>query len=369
MKKIGIMTFHASHNYGSVLQAYALSKELIDMGYDAQIINLRNKAQRDAYKVFKTKGAGFKKFFHTAFAVMNLPKAYNRARNFERFINKVLPITAECFSSGKELENATNYDIYVCGSDQIWNPCCQDFESSYYLDFVKNGAKRVAYAPSLGRAEFSNEHKELIKELLNNIDFISCRESDGTKLLSELTEKPVTQVCDPVILLGKEKWEAFAKPVKYKKPYILTYFLENNHGDKKFLKELQSKTGYRVICLNEDIKDLGKGYKHKIDATPEEFVGLFKNAALVYTNSFHGTAFATMFNRPLVTIIGKENESNNNDSRKINYLNSIGLSHRLVTDKLPKIDEILSTEDYKIANEKIEEIRASSNNYLTNSLN
>lgn len=369
MKKIGIMTFHGSHNYGSVLQAYAISNKLIAMGYDAKIINLRNSAQRGTYKIFQSKGRGIKRIAHTLFSLINLPKAYKRAKGFEKFINDVLPITDECYSNGKELENATNFDIYVCGSDQIWNPCCQDFESAYYLDFVKNGAKRIAYAPSLGKAEFSDEHKELISQLINNVDFISCREVDGVKLLSELTEKTVTHVCDPVILFGKEKWESFAKPVKYKKPYILTYFLENNHGDKKFLKTLQKKTGYQVICLNEDIKDLGKGYKHKIDATPQEFVGLFKNAALVYTNSFHGTAFATIFNRPLVTIIGKQDEANNNDSRKINYLNSIGLSHRLITDKLPEIDEILSTDDYKIANKKIEEIRATSNNYLTNSLN
>ncbi len=369
MNRVGIITFHASHNYGSVLQAYAISTKLKDLGYQPEIINLRNKAQLEAYKVFKTKGSGVKKIAHTLYAILNYNKSKKRAAEFERFINKVLPITNKCFSNGDELKDNTNYDIYICGSDQIWNPACQDFESAYYLDFVTNGAKKIAYAPSLGKVNFSDEHLTLIGDLVNNIDYISCREKDGAELLRSLTDKPVTEVCDPVVLLGSDKWKEFAKEPKIKGQYILTYFLENNHGTKGYLKELQQKTGYRVICLNEDIKDIGKGYKHIINASPEEFVGLFKNAALVYTNSFHGTAFATMFNRPLVTIIGEENERNNNDSRKINYLNTIGLSHRIVKDKLPNIEEVLSVEDYKLANEKIETIRSNSNYYLTNALN
>ncbi len=365
MQNVGMITFHGSHNYGSVLQAYALSMQLKNMGYMPEIINLRNQAQLDAYKVFQVKGTGLKKIIHFLYATVNYPAMRHRAKEFERFINHVLPVTKKEFSCGEELRESTDYDIYLTGSDQVWNPACQDFESAYYLDFVSNGAKRIAYAPSLGKAEFSEEHKQLIATLLKNIDFVSCREEEGVSLLRTLTDKSVVQVCDPVVLLGREKWVQFAKEPKIKKPYILTYFLENNHGGKQYLKELQEKLGYQVICLNEDIRDIGKGYKHKIGTSPEEFVGLFKNAAFVYTNSFHGTAFSTIFNRPFLTIIGKQDEANNNDSRKINYLKMLGLEDRILTDKVP---EDLFAIDWEEANCRMSVVQATSFEYLQNAL-
>lgn len=367
-KRVGILTFHASHNYGSVLQAYALSKQLEIMGYHPEIINLRNQAQREAYRTFQTKGVGLKKILHTLYAISIYPAAVRRTRNFETFINQILPITKQCFTSGRELRGTTNYDLYLCGSDQVWNPACQDFESAYYLDFVTNGAKRISYAPSLGKASFKENDLTTIRELLENIDCISCREADGAAILRNLTDKPVTEVCDPVVLLGRKNWDKFAQKPDIDEPYILTYFLENNHGGKQYLDKLKAQTGYRVICLNEDIRDLGKGYTHKIDVTPQEFVGLFQYAALVYTNSFHGTAFSTIFNRPFLTVVGRSYEVNNNDSRKICYLRSLGLQGRIVLDQLPSSEVYLQTDDLLLAERKIDVIRETSYQYLKSAL-
>lgn len=368
MKKVGILTFHGSHNYGSVLQAYALSSQVQSMGYEVQIINLRNNAQKAAYRIFRPKGHGIKKLIYSAYTLAILPKLKRRAKRFESFIQNTLPITKREYHCGAELVGNTDFDIYLCGSDQIWNPACQDFESAYYLDFVSNGAKRVAYAPSLGKAVFPEKHKQLIASLLPGVDCISVREPAAAALLSQLTDKPVEVVCDPVVLLGRERWEAFAVPPKINEPYILTYFLENNHGSKEYLDELQRMTGYKVVALNEDIRNIGKHYISAYDASPREFVGLFRNAAFVYTNSFHGTAFATIFNRPFLTVISKSTDVyNNNDSRKIDYLTSLGLEKRLLTKDLPLKEDLLLI-DYSEANQKMINLRNASLAYLSNAL-
>ena len=176
-------------------------------------------------------------------------------------------------------------------------------------------------------------------------------------------------VCDPVILLDKTEWEKLAVKPKYKKPYILVYFLENNHGSRDLTEYLRQITGYDVVILNEYIRDFVKPYHKAYGASPEEFVGLFMNASLVYTNSFHGTAFSTIFERPFITAIAEDQEhtANNNDSRKIDYLKKIGLEDRLYTTGRPTKEFLLNV-DYTQPREEIRKFREKSSDYLTKAL-
>lgn len=369
MKKIGLLTYHGSHNYGSVLQAYALTTKLKELGYDIELINLRSKNQKDMYKIFK-KYNGKYPIIRTGFTALVYHKLKRRFDNYERFINEVLPITKKEYASGKELSKENfDYDMYMCGSDQIWNPACVDFESAYYLDFVKGNKKTIAYAPSLGKSEFDEKTLNRIKSLINNIDYISVREKQGADLIKKITDKNVEVVCDPVSLVEKDVWDKLAVKPKLKKPYILTYFLNNNHGDRSLIKYFQENTGYEVVVLNEYIRDYFKKYNHRFDASPEEFVGLFKYASLIYTNSFHGTVFATIFNKPFFSTIAKNSQNivNNNDSRKINYLEKVGLSNRIICDNVPSKDEILNI-NYEEANKKMKDLREESLQYLLNAL-
>ena len=368
MKTVGIMTFHAAHNYGSVVQAYALSKWLSMRGYAPEIINLRTDVQKKAYRVFTVKGHGIKRAVHFVYAVVTYSALKKRSERFEKFIHQMLPVSQKEFSNGAELVGQTDYDIYLAGSDQVWNPACLDFESAYYLDFVSNGAKRISYAPSLGKSRFEEHHMEQIRRLISNIDVISCREEAGANILRQFTEKPVEVVCDPTVLLGRRAWEDFAVATEVKKPYILTYFLENNHGSKSVLERLQSKTGYDVVVLNEDIHDFFKPYHKIYDASPQQFVGLFQNASFVLTNSFHGTAFSTIFNRPFYTVVGKDTEENNNDSRKIDYLKKLGLENRIIfDDRIPESKELFAI-DFSEANQRMLEMQEGSANYIMHAL-
>lgn len=365
---IGQLTFHASHNYGSVLQAYALSKQLQLMGNKTEFINLRPQSQKDAYKIIRKYDKGIQK----AFRYLIYPALKKRFNNYERFINNVLPVSAKEYSSTEELKKENfNYDAYVCGGDQIWNPACQDFETAYYLQFLgkKDSAKRIAYSPSLGKTEFDEETLKKISEWVKTFDAISVREPRGADIIQKLTDKPVQSVCDPVILLDKTEWEKLAVKPKYKKPYILVYFLENNHGSRDLTEYLRQTTGYDVVILNEYIKDFVKPYHKAFGASPEEFVGLFMNASLVYTNSFHGTAFSTIFERPFITAIAEDQEHavNNNDSRKIDYLKKIGLEDRLYTKGKPSKEFLLNI-DYTQPREEITKFRENSLSYLKSAL-
>lgn len=363
MKTVGTITFHASHNYGSVLQAYALAKVIENEGYDVKIINYRSKEQKACYTLYR-KYYGPTGVLHNAYQRLISAKLKMRYKGFEDFIKTTLPVTEEIGDEEALKKYSSCFDCYVCGSDQIWNPECQDFNPAYYLNFVE-AKKRVAYAPSLGKGKFDEKHKELIKNLLKNVDKISVREKQGKELLETLTDKPVKLVCDPVILLGKDGWDKVIPETKIKQPYMFVYFLENNHGDRSYIDLISKTLGLKVVILNENLRDLLKGYIKKYDALPLEFVSLIKNAKFVYTNSFHATAFSAMFNVPVASMIAKsETVKNNNDSRKIDFLTALGLGENL-KKSLTKEEIIeISKTDFTEANEELYKLRQESRNYL-----
>ena len=367
--KIAIITFHGSHNYGSVLQAYATSTYLRGLGYDVEIINLRSQAQKDAYRIYTRRRFSVRQFVDVCFTTLTYGQRKRRFDNFEYFINHILPVTKKEYATGTELHDSElDYDIYVTGSDQVWNPECPDFDTAYYLAFTTASQKRIAYAPSLGKSSFDYDDKELIRHLLQNIDYISCREKQGCEILRSLTDNPVTHVCDPVVLLDKHNWDEFAVAPKIDQPYILTYFLNNNHGDRSQVDYLRKKTGYKVIALNEYLRDwLNPHIELKLDVTPQEFVGLIKHAAIVCTNSFHATAFSVIFQKQFFTAIASQTQvANNNDSRKIDFLTSLGLESRLLPNGTTP--DLNAAVDYEKAQSKLNVFRTASAAFLIKAL-
>ncbi len=161
MKKVGIITFHASHNYGSMLQAYALQQVVLSMGYDCAIINFRNIAQKEMYKPIFMRGTLYGKcvrFIIQAPYALGILKKY---RLFEKFLKEDLILSSKEYNTLKDLENAEfKYDYYISGSDQIWNVESWDFSYAYFLTFVKSG-KRIAYAPSMGPGLSMNKCRDI----------------------------------------------------------------------------------------------------------------------------------------------------------------------------------------------------------------
>ena len=359
--KIGILTFHGSHNHGSVLQAYATQKVVEMFGYDTEIINFRMKSQKEYYSLYP-RGYGHKIFIQDLLMFPMHKQRVQRANKFEKFI-------AQMHLSGPEMRNREDlqsivdrYDVYMSGSDQIWSNRIpellrsqEDFTGVYFFDFADNDKPRISYASSVGEITYD----ELIekKEWLEKYDFISTREQYGVDLLKRIIDKDVELVLDPTFLLNKDEWSDLAgKERLIKEPYVLLYTLHGlKHGIKwgKALTEFRKKSGINIVAVSPFFPVMTVGIHNVIDAGPLDFLNLIKYAELVFTDSFHGTAFSINMNKPFFSYIGK----NTGDNRKLGIMRQFGLEDRAleVLDEVNEIDNI--TLDYEEYNNVIESAR------------
>lgn len=209
---IGIITFHGSHNCGSMLQAYATQKFLERLGHKSEIINFRMQSQKDYYALYQTK-YGLMRFCRglLLFPIHGLRS--RRAKKFEEFMNGELKLSGRELSTYDDLESVkSKYEVYLAGSDQIWSNRVPelakspvDYTGVYFLDFVDENKKRVSYASSIGEATFN----ELIskKQLLLKFSAISTREKAGANIIEKLLGvQPVETVIDPTLALNSSEW-------------------------------------------------------------------------------------------------------------------------------------------------------------------
>lgn len=365
-KKTATITFHAAHNYGSNLQAYALQQTIMKLGYDNEIINLRTDRQKDLYTVFtKRKGIKyiFKNLSHLLYYVP-LSKAYVK---FEHFINNNLIVTKE-FTTEDELKKANlEYDIFISGSDQIWNPIPADFDWSYYLTFVKKG-KKVAYAPSFGQlaSQGDSETKKKITESLKSFDVISVREQGAADNVKQLVGVNPPIVLDPTLLLSKEQWLNLVKDEKrlVKGDYIFFYTLFADPDRMNIVKRISEALGLPVVTSNfSNQYDVFNPFVKRYDAGPLDFLTLIRDAKLVVVSSFHGTVFSTLLNVPFFAIDGM------GDARISTLLKTVGLESREITainvdEKCREAYDV----DFDSVNERIESARKPSIEILKKSL-
>lgn len=311
--KVGIITFHASHNYGSMLQAYALQQTVLALGHECEIINLRTKAQKDMYMPFYRQHGWIKKAKALRYPFLAIDDI-KKHKLFEKFLNHKLILSSATFSSVKELEDAPlDYDFYISGSDQIWNTWCTDFSTAYYLDFVKTG-KRVAYAPSMGPAPSRGDEafNIFISECLSRYDSISVREPDTAKRIQQISGMEAAVVADPTLLLPLSAWSSLAGETPLVKgKYLLLYtpWYESYRDLYIQAAEMAKQNGIRVICT------IPEGYRawHNEDnfdyytaVGPAEFVNLIKFSKGIMCGSFHGVVFSLLFNKPFYAYKGMD---------------------------------------------------------------
>lgn len=320
MKKVGIITFHASHNYGSMLQAYALQQVILNMGYDCEIINFRNAAQKEMYKPIFMQGTLYSKcvrFIIQAPYALGILKKY---RLFEKFLKEDLVLSSKEYNTLKDLENADfNYDYYISGSDQIWNVKAYDFSYAYFLPFVKSG-KRIAYAPSMGSYLSIKRYGDIkkISDLLKKYDAISVRETNGAKYIESICDKPVATVLDPTLLWDSKEYVKLIndKPL-IKGEYVFIYSPWSNEKVYEMAYALGQKYNKKVVIsqgLRNKHEMLKWGNKFKIYAAvgPKEFLNLCKNAFIVCCDSFHAVVFSILFKKCFFVLDGmKDNRISN----------------------------------------------------------
>ena len=365
-KKTATITFHAAHNYGSNLQAYALQQTINRLGYENEIINLRTDRQKDLYTVFtKRKGLKYviKNLSHLIY-YCPLKRAY---RKFEDFINNKLLLTQEYATEDDIIKARLQYDTYVAGSDQIWNPVPDDFDWSYYLTFVREGRK-ISYAPSFGQlaSKGNADTKRRISDALKSFDIISVREQRAADNVKQLTGVEPQIVLDPTLLLRKEEWLDLVKDEKclIEGDYIFFYTLFADPRRMDIIKRVSKTTGLPVVISNfSNQYDVFNPFKKCYDAGPLDFLTLIRDAKLVVVSSFHGTVFSILLNIPFFAIDGMT------DARINTLLKIAGLEHREITisNVEEKCKEAFNI-DFNCVNRCIEEARKQSIEFLKKSL-
>lgn len=310
MKKIGILTFHASHNFGSMLQAFALQKTLKKMGYLCQIINFRSKDQiENCSGVYQKPVRDLKGILRKLLLFPFRKELTEKHNRFERFLNDCLLCTPIYKTEQEVLKNCSDFDVYICGSDQIWNMKAKDFNWIYFLPF-KNG-KKIAYAPSAGDNTYLS-NKDKIKELLSRFSAICVREEKLSVVLSDLLPQKPTVLVDPTLLLLPEEWEKYISKEPIVKGDYLFLYSPYHMSDLVHIIPKDNKLPV-VICSPLDLTCLySPKYVKCLSSGPWEFLNLIYHSKGVVSGSFHAAVFAKLFKKPLYCIdMGKESRINN----------------------------------------------------------
>ena len=305
MMTTGTLTFHAAHNYGSMLQAYALQHYLSSLGIANEIIDLRPAAQAGMYRPFRLLPAKSFPNFLQHLLDLRFKKALDRKwARFERFRAEELRCTRP-FLSGEELmRDLPVFDDYLVGSDQVWNVEAGDFDWSYFLPFAAGNA--LSYAPSFGPGGCRSgleSCRDRVKDCLSRFKAVSVRERGGAALLKELCGIDATVLVDPTLLLSREEWESHLGDASPVRPgYILLYSPSVYTPEiLRMAREAAHKTGRRVLLTNPidgRLRFAALGFDKVFDCGPWEFLRLLHDADLVLTTSFHAVVFSLLFERP-----------------------------------------------------------------------
>lgn len=358
MKKAGILTFHDAHNYGAVLQAYALKKYINKLGIEAKVINYHHYNIPDGFpkkrKIKEVSFSGIKKHIYSH-------KDHNlRWTKFDHFIKELVDNEKRVYTNEDELEQI-DLDYWICGSDQIWNTdITRGINKGFFLDFNTKGTK-ISYAASMGIPKLEEEYESEFINAVNNIDYVSVREDALKEYINSLTNKEVLKVVDPTLLLEKEDYSELLKENTIKEKYLLIYALGPDERLTKIAKQKAEEKKLKIIELN-DYKLTNYFCDQISNAGPEEFLTLIKNAEVVVTNSFHGTIFSALFEKDFYTITRL-----NRNARMESLLNMFNMRDRLI-DTLDDLKNV-KNQDYDNAFKNVEKEVDKSRNFLKKALN
>ncbi len=363
--KIALITIHNVTNYGAVLQAYATKVALSRYGL-VNTIDYRTKylsRNMDKFR-FEPSVHGFKMLVHD---FVNLPWRLKLVSRFKTFIKLNMNLT-DVMGEKELLEGkAGGFDVYVCGSDQIWNPVVvspkNKIDPIFFLSFANDGAKKISFASSIGHHEFTENEKQQVRDLLSSFEMISVRESDGKKKIEEiLPEKEIFHVVDPTLLLSRNEWYSHFDIEKARQDYILVYSVPRTALIRQAIDFFYKKLGLKVIAIDRMFFPISKVDKHIRDAGPKEFISLFANASFVITDSFHGACFSVNFEKPFACI-----SANKGANRQESLLSLLGIQNRIMYSS-SDFENLKIEVDYSEVTPKLEKIRNESLQFIDTSL-
>lgn len=360
-KNIALMTWHHVENYGTAYQAYALKTVISNMGYNVDLINY----YRDNYQIVDKRDFReyikiyLKKFKHQKGDSYQFEKSL-----FDDFFNRYFTYTDECNSVQDFLELNNIYQAFVCGSDQIWNP--KWYNPHYFLDFVIDNNRKIAYAPSIGISNINNFNSasEVLKQI-NAISHVSIREkSSCTEIGNIIRGKEIHNVLDPTLLLTKDEWDGLLEghTNEYKEEYMLIFFLKNNEKYLQIaIKEAKSKNLIPIVMHSTQGSD--NQYANVKMPTPNDMLGLIKHAQFVCTDSYHIMIFSIIYNRQFRVFKKFENGGTLSQNNRLTDLLKV-----LELDFCLYNHDFITGIDYSFVNAKLKEERKKSLLFLARSL-
>lgn len=363
---VGIITFHRTTNYGACLQALATQTILEKLGQNPTLIDYDPDSISLTYAHFSLKKYVMfvkqpKMMLRLIISDVRYAKINKQLDNafasFYKKYYKLSPIRYKDYDSLKR--NVPLIDVCITGSDQVWNcDITKGFDPAFFLKFGSKNMRRIAYAASLGRDDFSPSEQQEMFDLLDSFDAISIREENGADFLKKGTGKQVTICPDPTLLLNAQQWTDLFDIKRSAEKYIFVYALYPNPKLDEVVLELQRKTGLPIVRIgNRSVYD-NEQTIHIAD--PCRYVELIANAEYVVTNSFHGTAFSINFSKTFWCILG---ESRN--SRMQNLLEKVGLQSR-AAHSFARID--VTEINYEKPQKKLNDYRTVGMNYLKEGL-
>lgn len=333
---VGIVGWWYNLNYGGTLTYYALNKAVESLGKSVMMV------QRSCPK-------------HVTPEENTVPR---------RFANKHYHISERYDYNG--LTELNKYcDAFIAGSDQLWNPHLMPWSGpEFFLSFADDTKKKIAYATSFGNIEHCNqEFIEKYKPLLHQFDGISVREDYAVDICKSDFNLNAVQVCDPVFLCDRANYDAVANKSKKKFPkkYVMNFLLDPDQDKVEVCRHVRKQLGIEEFVNFTDLQDVQEhvnnfGGEHVYsNAEIEDFVNAYKNAEFIVTDSFHGTCFAIIFNKPFISLANRKR----GEKRFVSLLNWIKLTHRLVFEYKDVFEkpELLTPIDYTEANNIIVESR------------
>lgn len=305
MLKVSLVTIFDNPNFGTYLQALALSKILERLGATVEIVNYWRE-----FNIYHKNLNPFRPGFISRLVrlIRNVGIIMVRKRQ-HRYIEKEVELTQR-YTSYKQLKkNPPQADIYLTGSDQVWNTRHNHgIDKAYYLGFAPMGKRKCAYGASIGMHEIETKFKEETALLLLQYDFISVRESSNVELLLGIGIGPVEMVLDPTLLFNRADWKNYVKEkLRPEEKYLLVYSVESA-TQRELIAEIAGRVSkekkLKKICISYG----GRGSripccdKYYYYSTLERFLTLFYYADFVVVSSFHGTAFSINMNKPFITV-------------------------------------------------------------------
>jgi len=369
-QRVAIFTFHFSDNVGALLQTYGLANFLRSRGVDAHVV--------DYHPAHVEDGGAFLPPVSKQNIRADIIIAYQKMTKFinATFGNKEQVLKSASFRENHLFVSETPYStlqqllqsppeepVYICGSDQIWNPSPQfGVDPAYFLSFGDEAKTRISYAASFGKDSLEPRFSHEVGSYIDKFNAVSIREETGVNIVKQVSSKPVHWLPDPTLLI--ENYDNVIHRPSESRPYIFSYVLRSGKDIVELQRYLAEKYNLGVVTPHNPMRRW-KTYGKTIFPGPQEWLGYLHDARYVITNSFHGTVFSVLFNKPFVSV-GLSGKKSGLNARARSFLGKVGLQDRLLVDPdRESLDALLNKEiDWSEVNSKVAAWRKEGQDFL-----